>query len=72
MDAQETDKEQWVTAGVMGNVLTATGRGETVEEAQAAAYNLAKKVIVPNLRYRLDIGDKYIRTNRALLEKWGC
>jgi phosphoribosylamine--glycine ligase len=49
---------QLVTSGMLGYVGVATGIGSTVEAASANAYRLARKVIVPNLRYRNDIGQR--------------
>ncbi|CAN5664158.1 phosphoribosylamine--glycine ligase [soil metagenome] len=47
-----------VTSGLTGYVGVATGAGATVDEAAASAYALARKVVVPNLRYRTDIGNR--------------
>jgi phosphoribosylamine--glycine ligase len=49
---------QLVTAGLLGQVMVATGTGSTIRAAQKSAYDLAQRLVVPNLRYRLDIGDK--------------
>ena len=43
----------------------------TVETAQAAAYSLASRVVVPNLRYRNDIGARFLREDRDRLVCWG-
>ena len=45
-----------ITSGFTGNVATAVGAGDTIEAARNQAYNLAEKVILPNIRYRQDIG----------------
>jgi phosphoribosylamine--glycine ligase len=59
------------TSGMIGYLMVATGSGDTVERAQEQAYALARKVVVPNLRYRTDIGDKFRTRDRALLETLG-
>jgi phosphoribosylamine--glycine ligase len=59
-----------VTAGLYGWTAVVTGTGDTVEAAKAAAYSNAAKVFAPNMRYRLDIGDRLIGGELALLSKW--
>ena len=59
------------TAGYHGWTGVATGTGATVAEAQAAAYALAGRVVVPNLRYRNDIGDRLIAGDLDRLEELG-
>ena len=60
-----------VTAGLYGWTAVVTGTGDTVEEAQAAAYANAARVRSPRLRYRLDIGDALIRGDLDRLSRLG-
>ena len=62
---------QLVTSGVVGYILVVTGRGPTIAEAQRAAYTLAKKIAIPNVRYRTDIGDRLIAHDLAELARLG-
>lgn len=65
------DEGQLVTAGSSGYVMVATGVGADVRSAQRAAYALAEKVVIPNLRYRHDIANRFVQQNHALLQGWG-
>ena len=62
---------QLVTSGVYGWTAVVTGTGQTVAEAKAAAYENSREVRAPNLRYRLDIGDKLISDELRKLSDWG-
>ncbi|CAM3222733.1 phosphoribosylamine--glycine ligase [Sphingomonas antarctica] len=50
----------FVTAGLYGWTMVVTGVASTIAEAQSCAYLRAEKIVVPNGRYRLDIGDKLV------------
>lgn len=60
-----------VTSGVSGNVATAVGIGATIEEARQQVYDLAAKVILPNMRYRHDIGANLMAGDLQQLISWG-
>jgi phosphoribosylamine--glycine ligase len=62
---------QLVTSGIYGWVMVVTGLGETIEMARQRANALADRVIVPNVRYRRDIGERLIRGDYARVEKLG-
>ena len=49
---------QLVTSGAYGWTMVVTGTGSTIEEARDRANKLADRVIIPNARYRRDIGDR--------------
>ena len=65
------DEEQLVTSGLYGWTMVVTGTGNTVETARAAAYARARQVMIPNIRYRLDIGDKLIGGELDALRRMG-
>jgi phosphoribosylamine--glycine ligase len=62
---------QLITSGSTGYLMVATGVGATVRDAQTEAYALARRVIVPNLRYRTDIGDGFLVSGQATLRELG-
>jgi phosphoribosylamine--glycine ligase len=61
---------QLVTAGQVGYIAVVTGRGETIEDARRAAYGRIDKVVLPNVRYRNDIGAAFAG-DRAELVRLG-
>ena len=65
------DGDQLVTAGYHGWTLVVTGTGTDIRAAQRAAYALARRTVVPNLRYRNDIGDKLLKGDLARVEALG-
>jgi phosphoribosylamine--glycine ligase len=60
-----------MTSGTVGYIMVATGRGATVREARRAAYEVAGQVVIPNLRYRRDIGERFVERERAELVRLG-
>lgn len=65
------DGDRLVTSGMIGYVMVVTGQGHSPEAARQIAYERCRKVVIPNIRYRLDIGQKFISSDQALLRKWG-
>jgi phosphoribosylamine--glycine ligase len=51
---------QLVTSGVLGWTMVVTGTGATIRKARDRANQRADRVIIPNVRYRRDIGDRLI------------
>ncbi|HSI44278.1 MAG TPA: phosphoribosylamine--glycine ligase [Methylotenera sp.] len=63
--------DQLITSGTIGYIGVAIGVGINIEDSRTQAYALANKVIVPNLRYRNDIGDRVINGDYARLKTLG-
>ena len=62
--------EQWVVAGKTGVVLVVVGLGQTMKQAQAQAYSRIQNILIPNMYYRTDIGDRWIEDSDKL-HNWG-
>ncbi|TWO72900.1 phosphoribosylamine--glycine ligase [Caenimonas sedimenti] len=62
---------QLVTSGSCGYVGVATGLGAEVAQANAEALRVAAGVVVPNLRYRRDIGERVSSNDLRMLEDLG-
>lgn len=60
----------WRLAGSSGYALVVTGSGQTVEEARRETYSCVRNVIIPNMFYRTDIGERWYRDTDLLLA-WG-
>ncbi len=59
---------QLVTSGMYGWTMVATAVGDSIDEARCKASELAGRVIVPNVRYRRDIGSNLIDRDFAFVE----
>ena len=60
-----------VTSGSFGYVGVATGIGASVRDAGDEAYRVARQVVLPNMRYRTDIGERVHRHDLARLAALG-
>ncbi len=61
---------EWLITGHSGVVLIVTGFGLSVKEAQAQAYKRVKNILIPNMYYRTDIGDRWFEDHDKL-HSWG-
>jgi phosphoribosylamine--glycine ligase len=60
-----------VTSGLYGWTMVVTGVAGTIVDARTAAYERASKIVIPNGRYRLDIGARLIDRDYQALTKLG-
>ncbi len=61
---------EWLITGTSGVVLIVVGVGPTVKQAQTQAYNRIKNIMIPNMYYRTDIGDRWFEDSDRL-HTWG-
>ena len=61
---------EWLITGHSGVVLVVTGLGTSVKQAQAQAYQRVKNILIPNMYYRTDIGDRW-HEDHDKLHTWG-
>lgn len=62
--------EEWLITGQSGVALIVCGTGTTVKQAQAQAYSRVKNIMIPNMYYRTDIGDRWFEDSDRL-HAWG-
>lgn len=60
------EKGEWLVAGEAGVVLTITGSGLTMKQAQKQVYNRVSNLMIPNMYYRTDIGDRWYEDSDKL------
>ncbi len=60
----------WRLAGNSGYAAVVTGSGPTMQDARRETYNRVKNLIIPNMFYRTDIGERWQRDG-DLLQTWG-
>ena len=61
---------QWVVTGTSGVALVVVGTGLTMKDAQRQAYGRIKNILIPNMYYRDDIGDRWY-DEFDKLHSWG-
>ena len=60
---------RWLVAGTSGVILIIVGLGQTMK-AQAQVYSRIKNVMIRNMYYRTDIGDRW-EEDSDRLHNWG-
>src|SRR5215510_10411629 len=61
---------QWYVAGTSGVVLVVCGVGQTMRLAQAQAYSRIRNIMIPDMYYRDDIGERWFEDHDKL-HTWG-
>jgi len=62
--------DEWLVTGTSGVVLIVIGMGPTMRQAQREAYNRIDNIMIPNMYYRKDIGDRWFEDSDRL-HNWG-
>lgn len=63
-------KDEWVITGSSGVALVISGHGATMREARAQAYRRIDNILIPNMYYRKDIGERWFEDSDKL-HSWG-
>ncbi len=61
---------EWVITGTSGVVLIVCGTGQSMLQAQRQMYSRISNIVVPNMYYRKDIGDRWLEDSDRL-HNWG-
>jgi phosphoribosylamine--glycine ligase len=67
----DTRDGQLVTAGMIGYIMVVTGVGDSIESARRIAYRRVEKVVIPNARYRNDIGVRLMERDMGEMRRLG-
>ncbi len=60
----------WRLAGNSGYALVVSGSGPTMHDARRETYRRVRNILIPNMFYRTDIGNRWYRDG-DLLQTWG-
>jgi len=59
-----------VVTGSSGVILIVVGTGQTMKQAQGQVHARIKNILIPNMYYRNDIGDRWFEDSDRL-HNWG-
>ncbi|MBU1131060.1 phosphoribosylamine--glycine ligase [Patescibacteria group bacterium] len=62
--------DQWTVTGSAGVALIVVGAGLTMKQAQQQVYNRIQNILIPNMYYRDDIGERWYEDSDKL-HSWG-
>ncbi|MBU1076613.1 MAG: phosphoribosylamine--glycine ligase [Spirochaetes bacterium] len=62
--------DEWVITGTSGGVLLVTASGQTMKQAISSVYNKIKNILIPNMYFRRDIGERWFEDSDRL-HTWG-
>jgi len=62
--------DEWIVTGSAGVALVVAGSGQTMKQAQQQVYNRIQHILIPNMYYRKDIGDRWFEDGDKL-HTWG-
>lgn len=68
---REEGDGQWRVAGEGGIPLVVTVMGETMQQAREQVYGRIDDILMPNMYYRDDIGERWIDGDGDRLQAWG-
>ncbi|AEN05040.1 hypothetical protein [Halolamina sp.] len=69
-DPRATIDGQWRVAGENGMPIVVTGKGETMREAREQCYARVDDIVMPNLYYRDDVGERWMDGEGDRLQAW--
>lgn len=61
---------EWVVTGTIGMALVVVGTGLTMSQAKQQAYHRIENILIPNMYYRTDIGERW-QEDSDRLHSWG-
>ena len=62
--------EEWMVAGYTGICVIVVGSGQTMSQAKQQSYSRVQNILIPNMYYRTDIGDRWVEDSDKL-HNWG-